>query len=366
MTNTALLAGGHQADETEQPLSEGKVSIKNILWPLLLSLSVLVVISYYTFDLDTFGQLLGELNLWLLLAAVGTVFTRIFFGGWRLNHVSHGQLSMRDGIRSQLAWDFFAYVTPSTIGGGPFAAVFVAKDRGIPLGEATSIFLFSIVMDHFWSAFLMPTMIILSFYLDVFPDAMGTVGFATILTAFVLFVAWVIILAYSTLFNPRFLAAIVGTVFRLKWIRRFRWRALRVMGEMQQSSKELRSQRPRFYVIGFGMTLVPWLSRYLLPMFLIWSVYPVVDRLLVLLRAAALQLGAIFLPTPGGAGAMEGLYLLFFGPPIMPQSLVAPTLLVWRLLSYYLFIFIGLYIAIQYVQRRVTSSSARPVTARAE
>ena len=45
----------------------------------------------------------------------------------------------------------------------------------------------------------------------------------------------------------------------------------------------------------------------------------------------------------------------------MPQSLVAPTLLVWRLLSYYLFIFVGIYIAIQYVQRRVTARSAEPV-----
>ena len=350
-------------DEVEQPIAERKVSIKNILWPLLLSVSVLVVISYYTFDFGTFKQLIGELNPWLLLAAVGTIFTRVFFGGWRLHYVSRGRLSLRDGIRSQLAWDFFAYVTPSTIGGGPFAAVFVAKDRDIPLGEATSIFLFSMLLDQFWFVVLMPTMVILSFYIGVFPDAMGTVGFVTMLTAFLVFMVWVSILAYSTLFNPRLLAVIVGTIFRLKWLRRFRTSALRVMGEMKQRSKILRSQRPMFYVKGFALTLVPWLSRYMLPVFLIWSVHPAVDKLLVSLRAAALQLGAIFMPTPGGAGAMEGLYLLFFGPPIMPQSLVAPTLLAWRLLSYYLFIFVGVYIALQFVRRKVTSRSAEIETA---
>ncbi len=343
------------ADDAVQPLAERKVSISNILWPLLLSVAVLAVISYYTFDLSTFGELLGELNPWLLLAAVGTVFTRIYFGGWRLNYFSGGQLTVRDGIRSQMAWDFFSYVTPSTIGGGPFAAVFVAKDRGIPLGEATSIFIFSMLMDQFWAAFLMPTMVILALYLDIFPETMGTVGYASMLAAFVAFLAWVSILAYSTLINPRFLAAMVGAVFKIKWIRRYRTRALRVLGEMKDRAEILRSQSVMYYVKGFAISLVPWISRYLLPVFLIWSVYPALDKLLVFLRAAALQLAALFLPTPGGAGAMEGLYLLFFGPPIMPQPAVAPTLLAWRLLSYYLFIFVGVYIAIQYVQRRVSS-----------
>ncbi|NNF57519.1 MAG: flippase-like domain-containing protein [Rhodothermaceae bacterium] len=347
-----------QADEAKTPLAERKVSVSNILWPLLLSVSVLVVIGYYTFDLQAFRGLLGSLNPWLLLAALGTVGTRVAFGGLRLHYFSHGRLSVRDGLRSQLAWDFFAYVTPSTIGGGPFAAVFVSKDRGLPLGEATSIFLFSMLMDQLWAAFLMPTMVILSFYVGVFPEAMGTIGFATMLTAFVVFVAWVAILAYGTLINPRMLAVLVGTVFRIRWLRRFRTRALRVMAEMRHRSTILRSQPLGFYAKGFLLTLIPWLSRYALPVFLIWSVYPSVDKLLVFLRAAALQLGALFLPTPGGAGAMEGLYLLFFGPPIMPEALVAPTLLAWRLLSYYLFIFAGTFIALQFIQRRVRSESA--------
>lgn len=352
------------ADETA-PVTDAqqKIKISSILWPLLLSLSVLVVISYYTFDLGTFGELLGEFNPWLLFAAVGTVVIRVYFGGWRLNYFSGGQLSVRDGIRSQFAWDFFSYVTPSTIGGGPFAAVFVAKDRGIPLGEATSIFLFSLLIEQFWSVLLMPTIVILGFYLDIFPDALGTVGFASMMTAFVVFISWVTILAYSTLINPRLLAIIVGTVFRLRWIRRFRTRALRVMGEMKERAEILRSQSPMFYLKGFVLSIVPWISRYLLPVFLIWSVYPTVDKLLVFLRAAALQLAALFLPTPGGAGAMEGLYLLFFGPPIQPEPLVAPTLLAWRLLSYYLFIFVGVYIAIQYVQRKVIAQPAEPQAA---
>lgn len=331
------------------------ISITSILWPLGLSLVVLIVISYYTFSFDTFKQLLRYLNPWLLAAALGTVATRIYFGALRLNYLSHGVLSIREGVRSQLAWDFFGAVTPSAVGGGPFIILFLSKDQDVPLGEATSLILFSTLLDLLWHASLILILLGMSTSFSVFPEAMGTVGYGAMLTAFALYLAYVCILAYSTLINPRFLTVLVAAVFRIRWIRRYRRRALRVMHDLQERADILRSQSRVFYVKGFVFSIIPWMSKYLLPVFLIGSVYPAVDWFLALLRAAALQVGALFLPTPGGAGAIEALYLLFFAPPVQPESLVAPTLLAWRFLHYYLFVFLGVFIAIQYVQRKVTS-----------
>jgi len=67
------------------------------------------------------------------------------------------------------------------------------------------------------------------------------------------------------------------------------------------------------------------------------------DAVLLVLRSAATLLVALVLPTPGGSGGLEGLYALFIGP-LMPQALMAPTLLLWRLLDYYLFIALGAYL----------------------
>jgi uncharacterized membrane protein YbhN (UPF0104 family) len=67
------------------------------------------------------------------------------------------------------------------------------------------------------------------------------------------------------------------------------------------------------------------------------------------------------MPTPGGSGGIEGLYALFVGP-LIPASLVAPTLLTWRLLGYYLFIAFGAYLFMHQLQNsapsETTSSSA--------
>jgi hypothetical protein len=61
-------------------------------------------------------------------------------------------------------------------------------------------------------------------------------------------------------------------------------------------------------------------------------------------------LGALIMPTPGGAGGIEGMYALFLAP-LMPTGMVAPTLLIWRLFAYYFFIAIGLVFASQIVRK---------------
>ncbi|HMB90891.1 MAG TPA: lysylphosphatidylglycerol synthase transmembrane domain-containing protein [Rhodothermales bacterium] len=363
--DTLLDAAGDPAEpvfEAELSDKTSRLSFGNMVWPVLLSLAVLVGIGYFTYDPTVFRQLLRELNGWLLAAALATVGARIFFGGWRLNHFSAGRLNMKDSLRSQVAWDFFAYVTPSTIGGGPFVAFFIAKDRKLPLGETTSLILFSMLMDQISLGLTMPLLMLCSIYLDVFPQTMGTVGYWIMTGFFVGYMTWILFFAYSTLFRPHLLAGLVERILGLKWLQRFRERAMHVMSDMQQGARMLRTQRASFYVKGAVLTVLPWISRYLLSLFIIWSVYPGVDKVLVFLRSVAMNLGSLAMPTPGGAGGVEGLYVLFLGPPLIPEALVAPTLLVWRLLSYYLFVALGLFVTMHYLQQtlaRKKQSKAR-------
>ena len=301
------------------------VTLGNVLWPLSLSVGVLVVVGATTFDLATFRELVRQLNPWLVMAAVGTVVTRVAFGALRLHVLSHGRLTVRESVRSQLAWDFFGAVTPSSVGGGPLIVWFLSKDQGVPLGESTSIILFATLLEMLWHATLVLVLLGLSVYVDVFPDAMGAAGFGAMLTVFVLYLAYVAVLTYGTLFNPHLLAVVVGAVFRLRWLRRFRLRAFRVMVEMKARAEILRAESALFYAKGFGLSVVavdqPVPAAGL----------PRLERLpgggppaRVRAGGGAMQLGALAVPTPGGAGGVEALYLLFLGPPLQPQALVAP------------------------------------------
>jgi uncharacterized membrane protein YbhN (UPF0104 family) len=55
-----------------------------------------------------------------------------------------------------------------------------------------------------------------------------------------------------------------------------------------------------------------------------------------------LFLAVSFFPLPGAAGASEGGFLLFFGPPLYPDTAItAVAMLIWRFLTYYLLLIVG-------------------------
>jgi hypothetical protein len=53
-----------------------------------------------------------------------------------------------------------------------------------------------------------------------------------------------------------------------------------------------------------------------------------------------LYITASFTPLPGASGAQEGGFYLFF-KSFFPDSLIFAALLIWRFVTYYLFIIIG-------------------------
>jgi uncharacterized protein (TIRG00374 family) len=205
-------------------------------------------------------------------------------------------------------------------------------------------------------------LVIATFFVPVFPPAIGTVGTMTFLLYFVGLLGWVTLFAYVTFFRPEVLEKWLHKVFRIRWLRKYQDRVASEMFAMQERAKLLRSQPPKFFVNGSLLTLMSWTVRYMLVIFIIWSVYDDLDVLLTLARTAAMTLGSLIIPTPGGSGGVEGLYAIFLGPPIMPKFLVAPTLLVWRLLGYYIFIALGGYLTMHRVRAEIRARKRNALT----
>ena len=321
-----------------------------MLWPVLLSLLVLLGIGYFTFEVDAFWRMWAHLHLGLLGLAGLMTAARVALGGWRLNHISRGQLGLQAGTRGQLAWEFFSNVTPSAIGGGPVAALYLARDRGITVGEATAFMLFAMLMDQFWFVVSIPVIIGATFFMEVIPPSIGEVGLWTFVAFFVGMMAWSALFAYATLLRPDLLERLANRIFSFRYLERFHGRVMREMRTLARRARMLRAQPLWFYVKGFLITAGAWASRYLLVLFIIWSVYADFDKVLLLLRTMALTMCSLILPTPGGSGGLEGLYAFFIGP-LIPQTLVAPTLLTWRTLGYYVFIALGAYLFIHQMKK---------------
>lgn len=334
----------------------GSPSMKRILWPIGLSFAVLGVIAAFTVEPGMFSRLWAALDVRFMGLAVFLVVVRVAFGGWRLSHVSRGRLNLAGGIRGQLAWDFASNITPSLVGGAPLAAMFVARDTRLTrdnqssVGEVGAFMLFVMLLDQLWFAMTAPIVLVAALFIEVIPGSLGGVGLVTSAIYLLLFMMWAAVFGYGTLFKPILLTRLFGWVFRLRPLARFRDRALDEMGRYAEQAASIRAQPTWFFVKGFLLTAGTWLARYLLVVAIIASVVPDLDWVLASLRSVAMALGTMLVPTPGGAGGVEGLYVLFYGS-LMPKVFVVPTLLVYRLLAYYVFVAIGIALSTLQVQK---------------
>lgn len=336
------------------------VQVRNIVISAVLTVAVLAGICYATFDPQAFRQMVQETHLGFLAAALVVTLARVAIGGWRLSFVSQGQLHWMGGTRGQLAWEFFSSVTPSAIGGGPVASFYVARDCNITVGEATALMMFSVLLDQLWFLVAIPVVLAASVYVDVIPAAVGSIGLWTAMLAFVGVLVWAGLFAFTMLFRPQLLERLANWCLRWKYLRRFRGWVLPEMRAFTEQARNLGAQPLPFYIKGFGLTALTWLGRYVLVYVIIRSVHSSIDPVLSVVRTAAMTLLGLVMPTPGGSGGLEGLYALFLGP-LMPEALVAPTLLTWRVLGYYLFIALGAYLFAHQIQRSYLGSSSDPV-----
>ncbi len=321
-----------------------RIRKRDLILPVALSLSAVGVILWLTYEPGAFAAVRSTFNPWIYALAVGALALQIVAGGLRFRHVSRGAITATGGLRSQVTWDFMSAVTPSAMGGAPFAAFFIARENRVPYGEVTAVMLFSMLMDQIWFAILIVTLYLSAFWVPVFPTGLGAAGIGTIATYLGGMLCYIAFFAYATLVRPELLERIANRIVRFKWLRRFEPTVRRETRKLRRQAKVLRGQPLSFYLQGAGYTLVYWAARYGVVFFVALSVWRDFRHVLFVLRTAGLWLAGLALPTPGGSGGIEALYVLYLAP-LLPGGYGGPALLAWRALAYYGILVLGTFVA---------------------
>ena len=173
---------------------------------------------------------------------------RVVIGGFRLRYISHGQLNLRQGLRGQLLWDFSSNVTPSTVGGAPLAAVFIARDSKVPIGQITAVMLFAMLLDQIWFTLAITSLLVASLFLDLYPAAIGKVGSWVFTLYFFGVLAWTSLFAYATLVRPKVLETLIEKLFSLRWLQRFKARAMAEMSFLRERTMQIRAESFGFFL----------------------------------------------------------------------------------------------------------------------
>ena len=126
---------------------------------------------------------------------------------------------------------------------------------------------------------------------------------------------------------------------------------------LESYANQLRKKPCSFLVKAFACSTFSWICRVALPTIVILSLLPA-PEILSALRSLAMNLTFLVVPTPGGSGGVEGLFVLFQAPLISRESFIGLSLFLWRIISYYITIAIGMVATSWYINKQVNESKA--------
>lgn len=314
-----------------------------------------------TFEKITYRETLNNLNwtylttFWILLAIV-CVGVRLFGYVLRLRILTDKQLSWRKCLDVILIWEFASALTPSVVGGAGFAIYFLYKE-GLSAGKSTGIVMITALLDELFYIVMVPLILLFVTTKAIFPSGWEGELFGFELTAngffwvgYVFICLLTITIIFGVFIAPRTVKYLLIKLFGFKIFRRWRYNIIRWGDDLITTSEELKGKTWGFWSKAFGATLASWTARYLVVNCLIAAFVVVGDHFLIYAKQLVMWIIMLMSPTPGSSGLAELVFTEFFSDTV-PTQLAGPLSVIWRILTYFLYIFLGVIILPKWIRR---------------
>ena len=326
-----------------------KISTWKILLPTFLGMGVILYMLWKSLFQDDNGNLesLKQITItwntvfWFFVALMLMVGRDLGFT-IRYRYLTDKLLSWKQSIKITLLAEFGSAVTPSTVGGSSMAVLFLAKEN-ISVGKSTTMVFVTMLLDEMFFVATFPILLLFvpfdSLFLSI--SALET----SILTLFI--IAYIIKLFIcgglitGLFFKPQAIRWLLLKIFRIRFLRKWQYAASKVGDDIIVGSQELKGKTFSYWFPLIMATILSWCSRYLVVNALFMAFFPVQDHLLIFARQFVMWILMVISITPGGSGFTEIIFDKYLSALIIIPGLAPIIIFLWRLLSYYNYLFIG-------------------------
>ncbi len=325
------------------------------------------------YRLRTYKDTLGDIewsyysSLWIFLALCAMAMRDIAYM-YRIRVLTDYELSWRKSFRVIMLWEFASALTPSVVGGSGIA-MFILHREKIKLGKSTAIVLVSALLDELFYITMVAIVLLIIGTQQLFPvELQKTLFGVTFGTKGIFWAGYVFIMLMTTSIllgifaMPRTVKYLLLQIFRLPILKRWRYNVIEIGDDIIVTSKELRGKPFKYWFKSFGATYVSWTARYLVVNFLILAfmtsetafVGSFTEQVIIYARQLVMWVIMLISPTPGSSGVAEFAFSGFL-KEFIPIGLAGALALLWRLISYYPYLFIGAIVLPRWL--RVTSKA---------
>ncbi len=340
---------------------------------VVLSIVMLFTLGNYITDEETtqltFSELLQSINYPLFALLLGILLLYVFVESGKyafLLKVYTGKFRFRTALKTMFVGKYYDGITPLSTGGQPFQIYYLHK-KDIPRGAATAIPIIRYIVSIIILTALSVTLLILT------PHYVP----GKTVTNVVLVIAWislainilfpVAIIFFSVFpdFSKRIIAGIVNLLAKLHIVKRKYEVTKKFVRELSEYSKTIKTFIKHIwkYIPLIVLSLIESLLFVTIPFFIVIAIADVTPTYELLIQIACLVIisryTALLIPTPGNTGAMEATSSIVFSTIPDIGSVIGWVVLVWRFVTYYVYILSGIGINIFEIARSAVKNKRK-------
>ena len=335
------------ASENRSVASRFKPSM--VIWPILFGLVGVGYMFWREMRNGIPDEPLTLANHWWIFVILVVLFTlfKDFSGMYRLRVMSGMPLKFSQLFRIRMLYEFTSAVTPSAAGGSSLEVLFIHRE-GIKVSRATSMTILALFMDEMLMIVLFPFLLLLIPYSELFTsEGYFQYGYLwAFIVGYALKFVWVTILFIGLFCKSTIIVKIIGLIFKLKFLRKYKMRGLRTALEIRNCAREIQHESFGYWVRMTLSTAGIWVFRFLIANMAIMIFNPMngADNLMCFARQYILGIVTMIVPTPGGSGFAEVMFDNFLTEYITQKMSTMVITPIWRFCTYYYYLIAGVII----------------------
>ncbi len=307
--------------------------VKAVLLATFMSLAAIIVILKFTntnISWNTLSRIDGKfLLLGLMLHVLSWLFyaTRLKLLASFAGH----KISFSLSLKSTLASNFLAAITPSSVGGEPLRIKILADD-GMGYGSAAAVAVGERLLDSMFFVAALAFFLIFSSFFTGFGLMIGAV--------FLILLMLILIFLWELVVRPDRIECLMERVKRKMGNRPIVILLEKEIWLFREVGIELAKETLRRIPMVMVLTTLIWMSDFLVPSALLVGMGAKPSFLPSIMAQTILAIIGLLPLTPGGSGvaelSMSYLYSIFVAP-----DLLGPLVALWRIITYFSNIVVG-------------------------